>query len=525
MLTRIPGQPISFYENNNCPKPFDTQYQLMKAGDKIQFQFKLDEPCSENPIELIENGGFQDCETSPWTLNGCWTCVEVPGRSGVCWDSSQEGCDTPASLSQMITPTMGSHIYRVRFQVYNYEQGALTFQIGLFPHLVVSSNGAYEVYLDLTGSGGDLNFNFMPSTDWIGCIDNVSMVQMDGNGYGIGIFTTDGELLDFFTSKDRPTDFNFTKNYVTYSSFIPGETPDLCFYFCVKDFCDCPIEQYNLDLDNPDAAWVELPGTGSFTYVHTDGWIKFEGRNNGDADSIQSPNILCVGLPYTIEFRIGNFPTGAGIKMRNGTNSTPFYGTAGTYSLTFIAETEYLIFDGQATADNGEAWVNLISIIPQPLTESSQFDYCSQPISIFSDEQFCTLVLEGCNNSDAFGFCFVGSGFQPSVRVQAKLLPLQPKTTGMFEINSLGERSSKYAEVRNIKALRIIDTAIYIWEFLSKWVYLDTNTIDGDAYVMEENEFPEITYSKFMTRGTGSIPMGEKTQGMFKTNCSNGSNC
>lgn len=524
MLTRIPGQPISFYESNNCPKPFDTQYQLMKSGDKIQFQFKLDEPCSENPIELIENGGFQDCETSPWILNGCWTCVEVPGRSGVCWDSSQEGCDTPASLSQMITPTMGSHIYRVRFQVYNYEQGALTFQIGLFPHLVVSSNGAYEVYLDLTGLGGDLNFNFMPSTDWIGCIDNISMVQMDGNGYGVGIFNTNGDLIDFVDSINNSDLFNFTKNYVTFTYKTTEITPG-CYYVCIKDFCDCPVENTTVDLENPYAVWGEQTSGGNFEYQPADGWIIFDGKSEGNAATAISPDLLCVGQPYIVEFTIGNFPTNAGIKLRNGTNSTPFYGTAGTYSLTFIAEDSKLYFDGQATGTNGLAWVNHIEIQPQQINMPTEFDYCSQPFVFYEGEEYCSLLVEGCNNSDAFGFCFVGSGFQPSVRVQAKLLPLQPKTTGLFEINSQGERSSKYAEVRNIKALRIIDTAIYIWEFLSKWVYLDTNTIDGDAYVMEENEFPEITYSKFMTRGTGSIPMGEKTQGMFKTNCSNGSNC
>lgn len=504
--------------------PNNTVFQLIKPEDKIQFQFKLDEPCSENPINLIENGGFQDCETDPWVLNGCWTCVEVPGRSGVCWDSSGEGCDEPASLSQIITPTTGDHIYRVRFQVYNYEAGSVTFQIGLLEYLEVTANGIYEVYVVQTGTGGALNFNFMPSTDFKGCIDNVEMIQMDGNLYLVSLFNLDGTLVNNWDSLVDPTLFNFTKNYVTFT--LENQNLDKgCYYICIKDFCECIFEVLNVDLEDPEAPWVLLPGTGSFIYEPTEGWIKFEGKDEGDADSIRSPDYLCVGLTYTVEFTIGNFPTGASIQMRNGTNSTGFKSAAGTYSLTFIAETEYLTFDGQATADNGEAWVDYIVITPELPQNSDQYDYCSQPLQVIEEGEYCTLLLEGCNDSDAFGFCFVGSGFQPSVRVQAKLQPAQPNTTGIFEINSLGTRSPKYSEVRVVNNLKIIETAVYIWQFLFKWAYLDNTTIDAEAYVMEEDNFQDVTWNKFNTKGTGSIPMGIKTQGMFKTNCGNGGNC
>ena len=523
MLTRIPHQPISFYEVENCPMPNNTVFQLIKPDDKIQFQFKLDEPCSENPINLIENGGFQDCEIEPWDLNGCWECVEVPGRSGVCWDSSAEGCDEPASLSQIITTTAGAHIYRVRFQVYNYEAGSLAFNIGFFEYLNVSADGIYEVYM--TQNGGSLNFNFMPSTDFKGCIDNVEMIQMDGIGYLVQGFSLAGDILFSLDSWDTPEYFNFTNNFVTFTCNQGFAAPGVCFYVCIKDYCDCPVSQINVDLEDPYTPWVLLPGTGSFNYEPTEGWIKFTGKDEGDADSIKSPDFLCVGLPYEVQFTIGNFPTNAGIKMRNGTNSTGFKFAAGTYTLTFVAETEYLIFDGQSVGADGEAWVDAIQINPLQPQTSDSFDYCSQPFQSIDDGEYCTQLLEGCNDSDAFGFCFVGSGFQPSVRVQSKLQPAQPNTTGIFEINSLGTKSPKYSEVRVVKNLKIIETAVYIWEFLFKWAYLDNTTIEGEAYVMEEDSFQDVTWNKFNTKGTGSIPMGEKTQGMFKTNCGNGGNC
>lgn len=503
--------------------PNNTVFQLIKPDDKIQFQFKLDEPCSENPINLIENGGFLYCGTEPWDLNGCWECVEVPGRSGVCWDSSAEGCDEPASLSQIITTTAGAHIYRVRFQVYNYEAGSLAFNIGFFEYLNVSADGIYEVYM--TQNGGALNFNFMPSTDFKGCIDNVEMIQMDGNGYAVALFDVDGNYIGSVDSLNSPSLFNYTKNYVTFTQPIPEGTELSCFYICIKDYCDCILGELEVDLEDPYTPWVLLPGTGSFNYEPTEGWIKFEGKDEGDADSIRSPNFLCVGLAYEVQFTIGNFPTNAGIKMRNGTNSTGFKFAAGTYSLTFVAETEYLIFDGQSVGSDGEAWVDSILIIQDPSENSETYDYCSQPLQVINDGEYCTQLLEGCNDSDAFGFCFVGSGFQPSVRVQSKLQPAQPNTTGIFEINSLGTRSPKYSEVRVVKNLKIIETAVYIWEFLFKWAYLDNTTIDGEAYVMEEDSFQDVTWNKFNTKGTGLIPMGEKTQGMFKTNCGNGGNC
>jgi hypothetical protein len=523
-LQPIPNQPISFEPVENCPSNFNTVYQLFKIGDKIQFQFKLDEPCSDNPINLIENGGFQDCETSPWDLNGCWTCEEIPGRSGVCWDSSAEGCDTPASLSQIITPTLGQHIYRVRFQVYEISTGSLTFQIGLLEYLTVTAPGVYEVYVVQTGTGGNLNFNFMPSSDFIGCIDNVEMVQMDGNGYAVGFFYADGTLIRNYDTIDNPDYFNYTKNYITFSVDF-SEAADGCFYICIKDYCDCPLLPVDVDLELPDAPWVELTGTGSFRYIPYDGWIIFNGKDEGDADSIKSPDYLCVGLPYTIVFNIGNVPTNAGIKVRNGSQSTPFYNAAGTYSLDIIAEESYLIFDGQATANNGEAWVDAISIYPKDLEDSSMFDYCSQPFQQFSGDDYCTNLIEGCNDSDAFGFKFIGTGFKPSARLQSKLMPNNYNTQGSFEINSLGTRSAKYAEVRTARNLRIIDTPIYLWDFLARWIYLDHPTIEGEEYAFEEDSFPDVSYNKFMTRGTGSLPMGKKTQNMFKTNCSNENNC
>jgi hypothetical protein len=104
-------------------------------------------------------------------------------------------------------------------------------------------------------------------------------------------------------------------------------------------------------------------------------------------------------------------------------------------------------------------------------------------------------------------------------------MPNTYTTSGGFEVNSLGERSAKYAEVRTVRNFRIIDTPIYLWDFLSRWIYYDHPKIEGEEFAYEEDNFPDVSYNKFMTKGSASLPMGKKKQNMFKTNCSNGSNC
>jgi hypothetical protein len=524
-LQPIPNQPISFEPVENCPSNFNTVYQLIKPGDKIQFQFKIDEPCSDDPINLIENGGFQDCETEPWDLNGCWECSLGYGRSGVCWNSDEEGCDNPASLSQIITPTLGDHIYRVRFQVYEISRGSLTFQIGLLEYLTVTTPGVYEVYVVQTGTGSNLNFNFMPSSDFIGCIDNIEMIQMDGNGYQVTLFESDGTFIQSFNSVNNDELFNFSGQFITFTYEDTQDFPNGCFYLCIKDFCDCPIVEFNIDLESPYEVWIEGGGDASFNYEPTEGWIIFEGDDN-ESQTILSPSVLCIGFEYTVEYVVNNGTfDNAEVRLECGSFIGTLHGAPGTYSETFTATDDKLRFYGLAQNDSASFTIDSITITPVVGQSSDYYDYCSQPFEIFNDDKYCTNLIEGCNDSDAFGFKFIDSGFKPSARVQSKLMPNNYNTQGSFETNSLGTRSAKYAEVRTARNLRIIDTPIYLWDFLARWIYLDHPTIEGEEYAFEEDSFPDVSYNKFMTRGTGSLSMGKKTQNMFKTNCSNESNC
>lgn len=525
MLTRIPNQPISFYEVNNCPTPNDVQYQLIKLGDKIQFQFKLDEPCSDDPVNLIENGGFQDCDVEPWNLYGCWECSLGYGRSGVCWDSSAEGCDEPASLSQIITPTLGDHIYRVRFQVYEISRGSLTFQIGLLEYLTVTAAGVYEVYVVETGTGGNLNFNFMPSSDFIGCIDNIEMEQMDGNGYEVAFFSPDGTLLNTTNSIIQPEAFNYTGQYVTFTAEVEEGMEPGCFYICIKDYCDCPIVEFNIDLESPYEVWIEGGGDASFNYEPTEGWIIFEGDDN-ESQTILSPSVLCIGYEYTVEYVVNNGTfDNAEVRLECGSFIGTLHGAPGTYSETFIATDDKLRFYGLAQNDSASFTIDNISITPVVGQSSTDYNYCSQPFEVFEGEKYCTNLIEGCNDSDAFGFCFVGSGFNPSARVQSKVFDATPSGTYEIELNSLGTKSVKYAEVRNIKEFRVIDTVNYLWGFIAKWLAFDHPKIEGEEISFEEEAFPDISFNKFRTRGTGSLMIADKTQDMFKTNCSNDGKC
>lgn len=520
-VTIIPNQPISFEAVGNCPSNFDTVYQLFKPCDKIQFQVKFEEPC-DDAVNLIKNGGFFECNTDYWALNGCWECVEVPGRSGVCWVKDGEKVCTPASLSQIINPLSGTHAYKVEFQIYNYVSGSLDFNIGLYTYLTVTADGVYTVYMNQTG-GSALNFNFMPSEDWEGCIDNVKMIQLDYDGLAVGIMYEDGTSGGILTTENNPEYFQWTENYLTFTYNLTCEF-DGCFKVCIYGGCNCKIAPFQIDLEDPTAVWTETGGgTADFQYLPTEGYLLFDSKTQGQGKSIQSPNYLCVNWQYYVEFEIGDV-TDAFVNFQNGSNISPNYSTAGTHSFSFTAQNPYFNFNAIATQANGTLIIVKISIYPLNILVPDAFDYCSQPFQVFNADDFCTNVVTGCNDSDAFGFKFIGSGFQPSVRLQSKLMPNTYTTSGGFEVNSLGERSAKYAEVRTVRNFRIIDTPIYLWDFLSRWIYYDHPKIEGEEFAYEEDNFPDVSYNKFMTRGSASLPMGKKKQNMFKTNCSNGSN-
>ena len=139
--------------------------------NEMWYQFWL-EGGSVNP-NLIVNGDFAtDTDWAKglgWTISGGLACC-----SGV-----QVG---DSDLAQTATLTVGK-IYRLRYTVSNYAAGFVRPVIGGDQGIGTSGNGTIIEYFIPVSTG---NVTFKANVDYIGCIDNVSLREVDASQFTIG---------------------------------------------------------------------------------------------------------------------------------------------------------------------------------------------------------------------------------------------------------------------------------------------------------------------------------------------------
>lgn len=526
-LVRIPNQPISFYEQDECVSTSNDFFQLVKEGDLISFQFKIDDDCGG--AELVIDGGFTDCP-GDWEFEEGWDCGEA--TTGICVDG------TTGSLIQNIVLPAGTFSYKFTFSIFSYVAGALYVNIGAITYGLISANGTYTFYAVVTSDGATptpIEFEPFDNTAEM-CLDDVSLIQISATQYFVNLFDSDGNFIVGENSIDDLGFFTLYKNFLTVN-VETFEIPDGCYYLCVNELCNCvtSLEAKTIDICAYD--WVEgIPsGDGQWEVegVSPDCSLGFGPGGEGDTDSISTTGIICEGFSYIILFNLE--VTNARVKFVIGTFESIWYDTTGSYTLSGAAitvDSGTIEIIAEATSNAGSAAITDILVQYNGIGDNPiSGKFCSQPIQLYSDDsQFCTKLLSGCNNSDAFGFGFndstLGSAnFNPQSRVLAKLFPGNYNQSFSIEEDSIGKRSVKYAQSRKAKRLRIIDTAEYLWDWIAIWIGLDKMMIDGVDYVIEEDGLGDVAYNKFQTLGTGDIQVGVKTQNMYKTNNSDEEPC
>jgi len=526
-LVRIPGQPISFYEQDECVSTGNDFFQLVKFGDSISFQFKIDDNCGG--AELVLDGGFVDCPGA-WTLGKGWSC-----ETGYV-----NASDSDESLYQPVVFLDGTNSYHLSVFVENYDLGNMTIAIGSIIIIgYVGANGYYDFYFTFTGDGvASENLIFTSTDGFITlAVSEVSLIPISAKQYFVNLFDADGNFVLALNSIDESPFFTLYKNYLTINLPTAGDVPYGCYYLCVNELCNCITDVEAKTIDICDYNWVKTTPTGDAEWevdgTSPDCILLFGPGAEGDTDSTSTTGIICEGFSYFILFNI--VVTDARVKFVIGTFESIWYDTTGSYTLSGAAitvDSGTIEIIGEVLAVGGG--VSITDILVQYNGQSDtpiSGKYCSQPIQIYSnDAQFCTKVLSGCNNSDAFGFGFndstLGSAnFNPQSRVLAKLFPGNYNQSFSIEEDSIGKRSVKYAQSRKAKRLRIIDTAEYLWDWIANWIGLDKMMIDGVDYVIEEDGLGDVAYNKFQTLGTGDIQVGVKTQNMYKTNNSDEQPC
>lgn len=156
----------------------------------------------------------------------------------------------------------------------------------------------------------------------------------------------------------------------------------------------------------------------------------------------------------------------------------------------------------------------------QPIIRDSQYDcdFVSNTFKIGDYSKDCTLLINACNDDDGMGFVFGGSGFNPRIRINAKLK--QPKYDGTKDIydDSKGNRKNVFYKRRKSKLLTTDLEPEYVHDFLSTLVGYDKFYVNGVTYVCDDKEY-NVEYPDEMDyHGKVRLLIGEKIQDIKNIN-------
>jgi hypothetical protein len=127
--------------------------------------------------ETVTNGGFDT--DSDWTKGTGWTISSGKAHANI-------SSGTPILRQNDIGYRVG-HRYRVKFTISNLTSGAIKVDLGAgVSSFTASANGSYSEVL-MGAVEADLRF-YPPASDFVGSIDNVSVVEIDYANDGSGIY-------------------------------------------------------------------------------------------------------------------------------------------------------------------------------------------------------------------------------------------------------------------------------------------------------------------------------------------------
>lgn len=420
-------------------------------GDSYQVSFTISDYVAGDLTPAL--GGTSG---SPYTANGDYSVVIVAGaidealifsasvdfegcldnvslrKLPDCWTEEYAG-DSPFIYSEdgvcvngtgnLFTDALANNpgYFVASFTISNYVSGTVQVSGACTDTWVggpFSSNGEKFAYGVFAATGGVLCFEF---TDFIGCISDVhlntlfipqiSIINKDTNAQSL--ILNDGI---YFTISGNSITWKFKMSDL--------ELDHGCYMFCVTDICG--VEENNL---------VE---NGGFD-VNLDGWTAGEGwTNDGEGHAVYlsetqvndpisqqftdpaEPKKICakieviaIGTNQSVIFRVlaNGVPTGEQIGIGQP-GIYAFCGTGDTIQLTTAQATSITID-------------NIIVRETFDCEECNAFDYCSNCINFVEEVTDCTLLIEGYNNENSFGFTFVNAAgtniFKLSHRIASEL--------------------------------------------------------------------------------------------------------
>jgi hypothetical protein len=504
----LPNQPIHLSDGNSTCELSEMKYnQLAKGGDILEFQLEL-EPCGDAiPVDL-----------STWTSDlSTWEYA------------AGELCKLNTTDDPVTIPNLGiaaSTFYRITIVVTDCSGSYNAFLGGAFIG-TFSAAGTYVFY----ATSGTSNDDFlMGGADGIEtcCISSIAITQFE-NLFQVYVLDTDNTLVSWFDKVTNAAWFDYYNQYVKVKLEISELGVDNleCFYIALSTGCNGlsnlledlePIAISNYDFSTNLFWTVGFTPVGDCEIlVNGDGAGKLiiNSGTSGTASILHTTAVVNNNAWYLVKYTVSNINE-ATVQIKLGENGD---GVLRSTNGTFIeliesnsATTASLIVEmyGDQSSETATAWIDDIYLYP--IGTSLTYELRSNPFELTSDT--CTRLISATCSADAMGFEFVETGFNPKLRLNARILPASEPYTGekLDHTTSAGVKHNYYFSRRKKQILSVKLEPEFIHDFLSTLAGYDTLTIDGTAYTMEDDEYPVIDWNVSRTKGKVQLEIAEKTQ-------------
>ena len=474
----VPNQPIAFNYAPDCNLIEANWQGLVQDGDVSQFQFTID-GCATEP-DLVRNGIFTEAGGvgTGWSITPYTSFLLQPYFGNIKHlPNTTQGC-----VSQTLYVADGT---LVQFTyTLNQTQGKCNVQCGQHNEVYIGeTSGTYSFQFVADGvvfirlccmSGSDVTWGQISLTPY-----NTNFVTRIVDMTGAEVYL-------------NPATYNVFNGYATFSIDWEALALDAgCYMIEVADPCECsqngiiPFDLYTGMTPSAVYPWV---WTAANQWDIGGGTAEWVGNGTLNTESILlKNNPLCVGTAYTVTYTLSGI-SNAQFRIRLGNA----YGTTRTTNGTFTETITPTIsgsfaFVCTSTSVTSTATVSNLSVVVIPRNATWQ----SVPLryGVWDD---CSKAVRICNDTDAFGMGFNGTGFSPWVRMLAHLRRTGYTSERNAYRDGFGASKVYWGERQPVSELGF-DAPEYVHDFVSLGAIADHFYVESDEYEFEGDEYPTMS--------------------------------
>lgn len=480
-MSIFPGyQPIQFeqYLPNECRAELYEFMSLAEQTDYATFQVQL-EPC-EGVENVILDPTFAVPELGPWTPSGGFSlitgdaCKADDGSTGTVIQPDIFVIGQAYQLQIVVASLVGT------FQVYN---GATL--LANVSYVGLNTINFIAVHEDLT-----ISFD---NGEAYGCISSANAYPFSPN-MAFGIIDENGDTAFVADFASNPSYFTFVGNTVTirFTWSDIGLSPG-CYRIGFADGCDNTNAQFgvfNQSLLNGDLGWdsdVNTLQAINFNVAGEDTYVEFTALGANETGSITN-NVteLTIGLCYRITIADASSDADGFIRFYCGTAFFDLDMTIGIYPTSFditcAGNGDFKIEPHMETATNIKIGLGMtVGLCDQA---DYVFDYMSQSFKLAHDHP-CTHLIQVTCEEDSLDWAYVGTGFEPSVRLISEIYNSQPEELREHYFSNSGTKQVYYGEYRKHFFFVVEMMPAWLFDFFCNARIADHFYIDGTDYFME----------------------------------------